>query len=249
MPRPKKFPQHKVEALEIYTGRKAMGEGVSALDIQVELEVKHPEGTASYRLIADWVKEFGIRGERQVLLDSLFEWHLLEEYGLPWSAGEYLLVILYLIWEDDKEAYERGSRHVLVVPAGVSKVVDDDGFVSFEGEPSEETREFTSIFYAASFGPPTARLLIWCWRVHQTAPDLSTVDVVKLAEQFQHLELAAEASSRPADYSGLEALLTCRPELDEERRSLYERVTTSRGIPTIPEMKWPSDSQRKVNES
>jgi len=71
MPRPRKYESHKLEAYEIYMQRKANGEDVSALDIQVDLQGIHPEGTASYRLIANWVKEFKTRDEWQVLLDVL----------------------------------------------------------------------------------------------------------------------------------------------------------------------------------
>ena len=87
MSRPRKYNTHKVEAYDLYTQQKADGGDVSALDIQVLLEEAHPEGTASYRLVANWVKEFKNRGEWQTLLDSPFQWHRLEEYRLPWEAS------------------------------------------------------------------------------------------------------------------------------------------------------------------
>src|SRR5919106_6757074 len=91
MPRPRKYSNHKLEAYGLYQQRKAKGEDVSALDLQVELEELHPEGTASYRLIADWVREFKQQDEWQALLDSPFQWHRIEEYGLPWECGRYVL--------------------------------------------------------------------------------------------------------------------------------------------------------------
>ena len=95
MARPRKYQEHKLEAYAFFQHHKADHGGdpakVLATDVQVDLETEHPNGTASYRLIADWVKEFKGQDEWQALLDSPFEWHRLREYELPWDASEFLL--------------------------------------------------------------------------------------------------------------------------------------------------------------
>ena len=106
MPRPQKYGNHKLEAYRLYQQRKAKGEDVSALDIQVELEELHPEGTASYRLIADWIREFKRQDERQALLDSPFHWHLMEQCGLPWEASSFLMTMLGEVTQSVTEASE-----------------------------------------------------------------------------------------------------------------------------------------------
>jgi hypothetical protein len=99
MPRPRKYSSHKLEAYGLYQQVKAKGEDVSALDIQVELEVLHPGGTASYRLIADWVREFKQQDEWQSLLDSPFQWHRMEEYGLPVESSRAILDLCRCAYE------------------------------------------------------------------------------------------------------------------------------------------------------
>ena len=42
----------------------------------------------SLRTVKNWLREFRTLDAK---LDDAFEWHRLEEYGLPWEAGEYLL--------------------------------------------------------------------------------------------------------------------------------------------------------------
>src|SRR5918996_2880608 len=118
MPRPRKYSNHKLEAYGLYQERKAKGEDVSALDIQVDLEELHPEGTASYRLIADWVREFKQQNAWQALLDSPFEWHRMEEYGLPWECGSYVLNL----YEKSCRRYDLDRKEEYEVPPTARQV-------------------------------------------------------------------------------------------------------------------------------
>jgi hypothetical protein len=106
MSRPQKYGSHKLEAYGLYQQRKALGENVSPLDIHEDLQETHPEGTASYRLVADWIREFKRQDDRQALLDSPFRWHLMEQCGLPWEASNYLLEMWRLNVEGNLIAYE-----------------------------------------------------------------------------------------------------------------------------------------------
>ena len=100
MARPKKYAEHKIEAYVFFQRRRAKGEDVSALDIQSDLDESRPDGTASYRLIATWVREFKLRESRESLLDSPFRWYNMgacREYGLPWQASGFIMDMLAMI--------------------------------------------------------------------------------------------------------------------------------------------------------
>ncbi len=112
MPRPRKFGDQKLKALRFFVERKNAGEDVSALDVKGYLEVEHPEGTASYRLVANWVKEFKGRDDWQTLLDSPYSWSKTTDYGLPWEAGAYLLEMWAFQQEEGVFSTEIEGVHV-----------------------------------------------------------------------------------------------------------------------------------------
>ena len=49
------------------------------------------EDVVSLGTVKNWIRQFEGLGASATSLDEPFEWHRLEEYGLPWEAGEYLL--------------------------------------------------------------------------------------------------------------------------------------------------------------
>jgi hypothetical protein len=94
MARPRKYEEQKLEAYKIFQRLSSTGKYVSAVDIEVDLEEGHPEGVASPRLIASWLKEFKGREEYQTRLDMPFRWYGMEDVGLPLEASSFLLSVL-----------------------------------------------------------------------------------------------------------------------------------------------------------
>ena len=45
----------------------------------------------STRTVSNWLRDFRALDESVAALDSPFEWHRMEEYGLPWEASSWLL--------------------------------------------------------------------------------------------------------------------------------------------------------------
>ena len=204
MPRPRKYDLQKLEAYSIYTLRKAAGEDVSALDIQVDLEVEHPEGTASYRLITNWVREFKTRDEGQVLLDSPFQWHLCQSYGIPWEAGPFLLEMCYVM------------QHIDLQTDGNFEHTTEDGLT------------------VGLIHLPLVREVVWWWRIHLAAPelgkDIGTANHIRsIAGEFVSRELLHEILGRPLEVADLEAWLTWKPWLSKDRDAEY-RQAVKRGI-------------------
>lgn len=86
MGRPKAEPEQQVRAYELYT---TGGFKPKAIRRQLELERESPVST---RTVERWVAGFKKNLTAKVTsLDVAFEWHRLEEYGLPWEASAYLL--------------------------------------------------------------------------------------------------------------------------------------------------------------
>lgn len=200
MPRPRKYEVQQLEAYSIYTQRKAAGEDVSAVDIQVDLEVKHPEGTASYRLITNWVKEFNNRDEWQTLLDSPFQWHLMDKYKLPWQAGDYLMDIFYRL------EVSRSGMH------GMPQRIK--GFTVIPQPFS--VREASWCWRVHLAGPEIGK-------------DVGlSVDVACLASEFAFRESVRDVLGRPLEVADLEALLVYKPWLDfgreEHRHQGYHKA-------------------------
>ena len=207
MPRPRKYESHKLEAYDIYRQRKATGEGISALGIQVDLEAEHPEGTASYRLIASWVKEFNNRDEWQTLLESPFQWHKLEEFGLPWEASSFLLEMWVFVLK----------RQSLVERAvGTQARIGTGPPIGVPPMPA-----------------PTVREARWWWRVHLAAPDLSNAKVWNLGNTFSLCEMAHHVLGRPSELGDLEAYLAYRPWTSDQAQKEYQRAIEAGHIPGL----------------
>jgi hypothetical protein len=64
------------------------GWGPKAILTRLEFEFKDP---ASLRTVNNWVKKFKRLPEDDVMLDSPFEWHRLNDADIPWDASDYLL--------------------------------------------------------------------------------------------------------------------------------------------------------------
>ena len=228
MPRPPKYPEHKLEAYGYYQNRKADSGGVAAsvstVDVLVDLEAEHPEGMASYRLIANWVREFKQQDEWQTLLDSPFQWHRMQEYGLPWEASRIVVDLLDMVEEHraQVQAFHRDSGRKLLFALGSRR--------------------------------PTARQIRWCWRVHQAAPEIGTEvghrsDLWFLAMRFSDRELCRDVLGLPLSMGDLETLLVYRPWLgwpdDNTRHQRYHDAVDGGLIP--PMQGWEYDRKRLIN--
>lgn len=85
MPRPKASPQQNTRAYKMWLG----GYGHKA--ICENLEEEFGESVVSERTVGTWISEFKQVPSEDVSVDAPFQWHRMEEYELPWQAGEYLL--------------------------------------------------------------------------------------------------------------------------------------------------------------
>lgn len=208
MPRPRQYEAQKLEAYSIYTQRKAAGKDVSAVAIQVDLEEKHQEGTASYRVIANWVKEFKNSDERQALLDSPFEWHLMDQYGLPWEATSCLTEFLFMVekWRVIDGAQKAVSPRLIIAPPFTVR----------------EAIWFWRLHQSA----PEIEATTGNW-----------LDVMILASQFVRRDMAADVLRQPRYMADLEALLLYKPYLDfggqEVRHQAYHSAVDEGVIPTL----------------
>lgn len=79
-----------LQYLEAYgLHRKRMG----PTGIQRWLEERHPDDPASLKTVKNWVRKFGEVKLDDPHLDDEFEWHKMDEHGLPWEASQYLLSV------------------------------------------------------------------------------------------------------------------------------------------------------------
>ena len=215
MARPREFDDHKVEAYQLYIQLMASGGDVSAQNINIHLDEAHPEGTASYRLITNWVKEFKGQDAWQVLLDSPFQWNLMEKYGLPWEAGKLVMDILFVL-----EIWRVGQRE--------------------RAELNRREYPRSEIIVTPYL---SVREALWCWRVHLASPEIGTLvgdrgDIYYLALQFSAREVAADILKKPFDVADLEALLVYKPWVDvgaeERRHRAYHNAVEQGTIPSLP---------------
>ena len=63
------------------------GFGPTAIHNAVFEQYDESDEPASLRTIKTWVKAFKQLGDEAGTADSPFQWHRLEDYGLPWEAG------------------------------------------------------------------------------------------------------------------------------------------------------------------
>ena len=85
MPRPRASSRQQLRAYELHRA----GFGPSA--IEKALYGAYGEDAVSLRTVSTWTSGFKKMGQDEKELDLPFEWHRMEEYGLPWEAGGYLL--------------------------------------------------------------------------------------------------------------------------------------------------------------
>jgi hypothetical protein len=84
MARPKKSPSQQIRAYDLHKG----GFSPEAILGQLEQEFDKP---VSLRTVERWTQGFKRLPAGVSDSDAPFQWHLLEKYGLPWEASEYLL--------------------------------------------------------------------------------------------------------------------------------------------------------------
>lgn len=156
MPRPKTHHDQELFAYQQYK------DGCGPSEILRNLKGKFGEkSSVSTRTIATWIKRFKAGGNS---LDEEFEWHKIEEYGLPWEASQYLLEL----WRNFKE-WQRDS--------GIQ---------------------------------PSARQLIWWWRIHNARPELRPHEVIDISQRFIIREMATDIAGKPKYMKDLEALIAYR---------------------------------------
>ena len=111
MPRQRASPEQHKRAYDLFLE----GSGPAAILRMLEDEFEEP---VSARTVATWVKSFKELSPGTVSLDSPFEWHRLEEYGLPWEASAYLLEMWAFVQEN--EIYE--ARGFTIPPPTIRQV-------------------------------------------------------------------------------------------------------------------------------
>lgn len=72
--------------------------GLGASAIWHELEAEFVGDAVTLRQVQRWVKEFREMPTSLTDLDKVFEWHRMEEYGLPWEASGLIHEMLSLIF-------------------------------------------------------------------------------------------------------------------------------------------------------
>ena len=88
MGRPKSSPDQQIRAWNL---REQRGYGPAAILKTLETEFDSP---VSERTVKNWIHEFKVLSDEKAEdLDSPFEWHRVEEYGLPWKSGAFLLEV------------------------------------------------------------------------------------------------------------------------------------------------------------
>lgn len=137
--------------------------------------------------------------------DEPFEWHRMDQYEIPWEAGS---VVMELVGRFSK------SRR----PEQISGFFESTMAANFtlSAQPTRSGQVFPR---------PTARQVIWFWRVRQVLPVQSVVVVELLADRFAFAELGQDIWGQPMQVEGLEKLLTeCLNEESSQPLDLLERL-------------------------
>lgn len=197
MARPKANPEQHLKAYQHWRD----GLGQTVIHDNLEKEFEKP---VSERTIANWITGFKTLSKETVSLDSIFQWHLLDKYGLPWEASPFLLEMCLV------------SQHIDLHTDGEFEHTYDDG-------------QTASLIHL-----PIVREVVWWWRIHLAAPELgrdfgTTNNIREIAGEFVVRELLHEILGRPLEMADLEAWLTWKPWLSEDRDAEY-RQAINRGI-------------------
>jgi hypothetical protein len=149
--------------------------------------------------------------------DSPFEWHRMEEWGIPWQASDFILQMLNEEYEKKKGIIE--SRE---------SALESEWWAKYQPGWWPEIHDYTATF----------RQVIWWWRVHQAAPEIpqhvgELTDIRDLGDSFAVRELVSELLDSPSEAADLEACLALKPWLDEERHSNYHEMVELGVAPPI----------------
>ncbi len=71
---------------------------------------------------------------------------------------------------------------------------------------------------------PTARQIIWWWRVHNMADDFSYEDIYLIASHYCVREILEEIGGIPANYADLNGFMTYKPWRSDERTIAYREA-------------------------
>jgi hypothetical protein len=123
-------------------------------------------------------------------MDEPFQWHKLEQYGIPWEASGYLLTLWHGIWNGDLERLFS----------------------------TEEAKRIT------------AREVLWWWRVHLTAPDISPAHTLMWAGRFVNNEIYHLVTDTEPDFEGFYQALAYRSSEGEEQAEAHQRAVEERRI-------------------
>lgn len=142
------------------------------------------------RLVKDLRENSRAATKTVAILDQPFEWHLMEEYGIPFEAGDYLLGLVR-DWLEIDDA-EHITQH------------------------------------------PSARSVLWSWRIHLADPILTYYPVNMLALAFENRDYLNSLVGRPGfGFQDLEALLVYKPWTSEEMFQVYIRAVKENVIPFL----------------
>ncbi len=182
MPRSKVNPELHDFAYDLYR------EGAGPKAIYEAIWERFGDEAVSERTVATWVKGFKSLSPETIALDSPFQWHLMDRYGLPWEAGQYIMDILYLIEE------------IREVQKARAETIPRNGRVRITPHPTARDALWCWRVHLAA--PEIAT----------TVGYLS--DVYHLARQFAFREIARDVLASPVETADLEALLVYKPWLD-----------------------------------
>jgi len=154
------------------------------------------------RTVARYVKKYDELPDSVRQLDRPFEWHRLEEYGLPWEAGEWLLDLWFVAQE-----------------SWLGTVPPEDPFLSVL-----TVRRVLWWWRLHLAAPEVERL------GSAIARDVGKIDLILLAEQFVTRELAHHVLGEELYLADLEALIAYKPWV-EERLETYRQAVKERRVP------------------
>ena len=197
MPRPRANPEQQRRAYE----RHRAGFGPKA--IVDTLSEEFGDEAVSPRTVATWVKGFKDLSPRTVGLDSPFEWHRMEEYGLPWEAGGFLLDLAMVLSETWIGQANPGSSSLPTV---------------------RQARWWWRVHQAAPDVVHTGTEFGWA---------VGKINLILLAERFVWREMAHDVLGEPLEMDDLEAHLKHRPWESEERRAVYLSAVEQGQIPGL----------------
>ena len=223
MPRPQASPEQHTVAYHLYN------EGKGPKVIYDALDETYGNEAVSERTVATWVKGFKALTPEVVNLDSAFQWHMMDQYGLPWEAGDCLMEVLYL--------HGRYREHILrrfLLPASAPSPEAEVGVEEAQRIKSTWESRISIIRELKGIAMPFSfREAIWCWRIHQAAPEIGASvgalwDVYYLARRFVARGIVRDVLGKAEEVADLEALLVYKPWLDfggeEVRHQAYHRA-------------------------